>query len=249
MTQKASCRERSASPTMSLLAPRTSTVTVVSLFRQPVILTMRPEPSETSSTRSAWPSFSGTKLSTCATGRQPVVREINSMSLRSTSVMTMIFILARKWSERSLVASRRIDFCTSRTLHPVSLILLQSLRMYLRSSRRMRSMAAYSDTTTLFSMSVFGAERQNWMRPILAFSTRLGAPETLLLFFLKTSPSTSSVSSTVPPTCWTTRMFSLISTLLAVSGLITRSVASTAIGERICESPLTTLELSEVVAA
>jgi len=44
--------------------------------------------------------------------------------------------------------------------------------------------------------SVFGEDKQNWMRPILAFSTLV----TLVFaaFWVRTSPSTSSQSSIVP---------------------------------------------------
>mmetsp|Transcript_11668 Transcript_11668/g.18987 ORF Transcript_11668/g.18987 Transcript_11668/m.18987 type:complete len:285 (+) Transcript_11668:69-923(+) len=160
-THKASCNDRSASPRTNLFDPRQRTVTVLPLFGQPVTLITLPDPRDTSSTSFAWPSFSGRKLSTWATGRHPTVRLMNSISVRSTSLMTMIFIFARKWRERSFVASRKIDFCTSKTLQPESLIFLHNFNMYLRSSRRIRSIAAYSETTTLFSMSVFGAERQN----------------------------------------------------------------------------------------
>ena len=45
--------------------------------------------------------------------------------------------------------------------------------------------------------SVLGGDIQNWMRPILAFSTLVGAPAPTA-FWVKTRPSTNSVSSKVP---------------------------------------------------
>ena len=72
-------------------------------------------------------------------GMQPQVFEMNSTSSRSMSLTTRIFIFARKCSESSLTASRRIDFCTSSTLQPDFWIFLHMSRMYLRSSLRMRS--------------------------------------------------------------------------------------------------------------
>lgn len=47
-----------------------------------------------SSTSAAWPSFSGRMWSTCAMGRQCSVLEMNSMSSRSTSLITRILALA-----------------------------------------------------------------------------------------------------------------------------------------------------------
>mmetsp|Transcript_50773 Transcript_50773/g.140652 ORF Transcript_50773/g.140652 Transcript_50773/m.140652 type:complete len:224 (-) Transcript_50773:635-1306(-) len=204
-TQRASCSERCASSSTSLLEPRTSMEMVRPGLGTPVILTtLLLGPTVTSCTSSAEPSLSAVKESTCATGEQPSVCVMNSMSSRSMSLTTRIFILARKCRLRSLTASRRMDFWMSSTLQPAFWIFLHILRMYLRSSRRMRSMAAYSETTTLFSMSVLGAERQNWMRPTLAFSTRVMAPATWEAFLLKTRPFTSSVSSVVPPRALTT---------------------------------------------
>jgi hypothetical protein len=46
--------------------------------------------------------------------------------------------------------------------------------------------------------SVFGGDMQNCISPIFAFSTLLG-PFTFADFCVNTSPSTNSVSSTVPP--------------------------------------------------
>jgi hypothetical protein len=53
--------------------------------------------------------------------------------------------------------------------------------------------------------SVLGGDMQNCMSPILAFSTFLG-PFTFADFCVNTSPSTNSVSSTVPPSFLMTRM-------------------------------------------
>ena len=69
------------------------------------------------------------------------------------------------------------------------------------------------------------------MSPILAFSMRVGPPAFLMTLWFKTNPSTSSVSSMVPPTFFTIRI-SLRSTFSAVAGLITRMTASTAMGAR-----------------
>merc|ERR1719446_1570877 len=138
-TQSASWSERSDSSRTSRLDALQKSVTVLPLLGTPVTMTTLPSPVTFSSTRSALPSFSAWNVSTLATGRQPHVFEMNSMSSRSMSVTTMIFILARKCSERSLTASRRMDFCTSSTVQPDALIFLHMLRMYWRSSLRMRS--------------------------------------------------------------------------------------------------------------
>mmetsp|Transcript_82834 Transcript_82834/g.234704 ORF Transcript_82834/g.234704 Transcript_82834/m.234704 type:complete len:205 (+) Transcript_82834:960-1574(+) len=99
----------------------------------------------------------------------------------------------------------------------------------------------------LLSMSVFGAERQNWMSPTLAFSTRLGPPAARATFCVSTRPSTSSVSSVVPPSFFTIRM-SWRSTFVAVSGSMTFSTASTAMGASCSEFCATTFEFNEVWA-
>mmetsp|Transcript_15243 Transcript_15243/g.32842 ORF Transcript_15243/g.32842 Transcript_15243/m.32842 type:complete len:221 (-) Transcript_15243:1052-1714(-) len=94
-TQRASCRERSASSSTSLFDPRTTTVAVRPMFGIPVTLTSLEAPTDTSSTSSAWPSFSGFMWSMCAMGRQLSVLEMNSISSRSMSRTTRIFALAR----------------------------------------------------------------------------------------------------------------------------------------------------------
>lgn len=97
------------------------------------LTTFSPEPStSTSSTSSADPSFSAVNESGCATGLQPSVREMNSMSSRSMSLTTMIFILARKCRDRSFSASRRMLFWISTTLQPDFWIFLQSCREQVR---------------------------------------------------------------------------------------------------------------------
>ena len=77
-------------------------------------------------------------------------------------------------------------------------------------------------------MSVLGGDTQNWMNPILAFSTFLG-PLMLAAFCSNTIPSTSSVSSTVPP-IFLMIFMSLRLTLFSLEGSITFSTASTAMG-------------------
>ena len=74
MTQRASWRLRSASSRMRALAPRTTMLTVcpADLCVMPVSLTMRAPEVETSSRRSAVPSFSSVKESMSAMGLQPV---------------------------------------------------------------------------------------------------------------------------------------------------------------------------------
>jgi len=48
-------------------------------------------------------------------------------------------------------------------------------------------------------MSVLGADKQNWINPILAFSIFVGPPAEWDTFLsVKTRPSISSVSSIVP---------------------------------------------------
>mmetsp|Transcript_20586 Transcript_20586/g.55497 ORF Transcript_20586/g.55497 Transcript_20586/m.55497 type:complete len:234 (+) Transcript_20586:1349-2050(+) len=96
-------------------------------------------------------------------------------------------------------------------------------------------------------MSVFGGERQNWMRPILALGTRVGPPATLTTFWLKTRPSMSSVSSMVPPIFLTTAM-SRRSTNECLAGSMMRSMASTARGARMDAFCETTLEFRDVEA-
>ena len=97
-------------------------------------------------------------------------------------------------------------------------------------------------------MSVLGAERQNWMRPILALATLPGPPAEWRARWVKTRPSTSEVSSMVPPSFLTTAM-SFRSTLVAVAGSMTLRMASTASGARMSLLLEMTFELSEVVAA
>mmetsp|Transcript_99085 Transcript_99085/g.308769 ORF Transcript_99085/g.308769 Transcript_99085/m.308769 type:complete len:205 (+) Transcript_99085:883-1497(+) len=99
----------------------------------------------------------------------------------------------------------------------------------------------------LLSMSVFGADKQNWISPILAFSILVGPPATLATFCVSTRPSTSSVSSVVPPNFRTRRM-SWRSTFVAVVGSMTFSTASTAIVASCSELCETTLEFREVCA-
>lgn len=68
---------------------------------------------------------------------------------------------------------------------------------------------------------------------ILAFSMRVGPPAETTTFWLRTTPSTSSVSSIVPPIFLTTRI-SRRSTLEDV-GVTNFETASTAIGESVDE--------------
>merc|ERR1719352_459330 len=87
-TQSASCSERSDSSSTSLFDALHSSETVLPALGTPVILTILPSPVEHSSTRSALPSFSAWNVSMLATGRQPHVLQMNSMSSRSTSLIT-----------------------------------------------------------------------------------------------------------------------------------------------------------------
>merc|ERR1712012_533431 len=134
MTQSASWIDLSASSSTSLLDPRTRTETVRPWFWMPENLTTLLAPAWTSSTRSAVPSISGWKWSKLAMGLQSRVLQTNSMSSRSTSLTTMIFVLERKWMARSLTASLRMDFWMRSTLQPAFLIRLTILRMYCLSS-------------------------------------------------------------------------------------------------------------------
>mmetsp|Transcript_13083 Transcript_13083/g.52187 ORF Transcript_13083/g.52187 Transcript_13083/m.52187 type:complete len:257 (-) Transcript_13083:119-889(-) len=93
-----------------------------------------------------------------------------------------------------------------------------------------------------------GEERQNWMRPILAFSTRAGPLARCTAPWAKIRPLTSFVSSIVPPSFFVMRM-SFSSTLVAVAGSITCRTESTASGASSAAFWDTTLELSEVLAA
>mmetsp|Transcript_30521 Transcript_30521/g.67077 ORF Transcript_30521/g.67077 Transcript_30521/m.67077 type:complete len:250 (+) Transcript_30521:175-924(+) len=88
------------------------------------------------------------------------------------------------------------------------------------------------------------------MRAILALGTWDGPPALLVLPLLKTSPSTSSVSSIVPPICSTMRM-SRRSTLVAASRPSPRRprTESTAMGARRSEFCETTLDDRQVLTA
>lgn len=94
--------------------------------------------------------------------------------------------------------------------------------------------------------SVLGGEMQNWMRPILAFSTFLG-PFTPADFWVNTNPSTNSVSSTVPPS-FSITLISFRSTVVGLCGSTTLRTASTAMGARRLDCWDTTFELREVEA-
>jgi hypothetical protein len=97
MTQSASCRDRSASASTSLLLPWTKTVTVLPAFRIPVIFTtLLVPPVDTSSTRSALARFSGVKWSKLAMGRQLRVYNhyeyFNNFHYMITLLMFRLFI-------------------------------------------------------------------------------------------------------------------------------------------------------------
>lgn len=81
--------------------------------------------------------------------------------------------------------------------------------------------------------SGLGALNWNWIMAILAFSIRVGPPAAMTTFWFRTTPSTSSVSSMVPPTFLTTRM-SRRSTFDEV-GVTRRVTAATAMGARVEE--------------
>mmetsp|Transcript_17327 Transcript_17327/g.52737 ORF Transcript_17327/g.52737 Transcript_17327/m.52737 type:complete len:263 (-) Transcript_17327:19-807(-) len=99
-------------------------------------------------------------------------------------------------------------------------------------------------------MSVLGAERQNWISAIFAFSTRVGPPAAFFAPWPKTMPFTNSVSSTVPPTCLTILM-SFKSTVVSpcVASPKIDSTASTAIGANVSEFCDTTFDDRHVVTA
>mmetsp|Transcript_43180 Transcript_43180/g.99542 ORF Transcript_43180/g.99542 Transcript_43180/m.99542 type:complete len:205 (-) Transcript_43180:219-833(-) len=99
----------------------------------------------------------------------------------------------------------------------------------------------------LLSMSVFGADRQNCISPILAFSMREGPPAACETFCVKTKPSMNSVSSTVPPSFLHSRI-SVKSTFVAVLTSMTFKIASTAMGASLSAYCETTLEFKDVDA-
>mmetsp|Transcript_50087 Transcript_50087/g.92422 ORF Transcript_50087/g.92422 Transcript_50087/m.92422 type:complete len:205 (-) Transcript_50087:222-836(-) len=99
----------------------------------------------------------------------------------------------------------------------------------------------------LLSMSVFGADKQNCIRPIFAFSMRDGPPAACAIFCVKTKPSMNSVSSTVPPS-FLHSLMSDKSTLVAVFASITFKTASTAMGASLSAFCDTTLEFKDVDA-
>ena len=97
-------------------------------------------------------------------------------------------------------------------------------------------------------MSVFGADTQNWINAILAFSIFVGPPAVCLAPRSKTKPRTNSVSSIVPPTCFTI-LTSFRSTFVAVAGSITPNTASNAIGAKTSALLCTTLDARQVLTA
>mmetsp|Transcript_51773 Transcript_51773/g.118978 ORF Transcript_51773/g.118978 Transcript_51773/m.118978 type:complete len:234 (-) Transcript_51773:960-1661(-) len=109
-TQSASWSDRSDSSSTRLLEALQRMVTVLPALGTPVTLTILPSPVDTSCTRSALPSFSAWIVSALAMGMQPHVLQMNSTSSRSISLTTSIFIFARKCSDSSFTASRKIDF-------------------------------------------------------------------------------------------------------------------------------------------
>ena len=99
-------------------------------------------------------------------------------------------------------------------------------------------------------MSGFGLLSWNWHTAILAFSTRDGPPLDVTTFCSSTRPSTSSVSSIVPPTFFTMRISRRSTDSPSpFFGSTIRSTLSTAIGAKTDEYCETTLELRDVVAA
>jgi len=74
---------------------------------------------------------------------------------------------------------------------------------------------------------------------ILAFSIRVGPPAATTTFWLRTTPSTSSVSSIVPPIFFTTRI-SLRSTFeeVGVTSLVTAATAMGASVDEYCDTIL-----------
>lgn len=77
-------------------------------------------------------------LSACFRMGSPVfllhTLQMNSTSSRSISLMHIMFTFLRKCRACTSMASRKIDFCISSTLHFAALIFLTKLRMYARSS-------------------------------------------------------------------------------------------------------------------
>src|SRR3990167_3449476 len=93
----------------------------------------------------------------------------------------------------------------------------------------------------LESISVFGADKQNWTMAILASSILVGPPaEATGLLSPKMIPSHISMSSMVPP-IFSTILMLVRSTFLSTSGLQTFRTASTANGARLEEFWETTL--------
>ena len=100
---------------------------------------------------------------------------------------------------------------------------------------------------TYYSTSVFGALRQNYIKATLGLLILPGPPAACeILLFVKISPSIISVSSIVPLTLFEILM-SLKSTLSVIDGSTILRTASTAIGAKMSEFPLTTLLDKEVL--
>jgi len=79
-------------------------------FNPVTFKTFEPSDYNSCSTKPANPNFSGFIPSIWAIGVAPIVLQINPISSLSTSLITIIFFLAKKWRESSLTASLRIDF-------------------------------------------------------------------------------------------------------------------------------------------
>ncbi len=96
--------------------------------------------------------------------------------------------------------------------------------------------------------SGLGGLSWNWIRPILALSIRIGPPALLSTDWVRTRPSTSSLSSMVPPTFLIIRMF-FRSTLSAVLRSMVLVTELTAMGPSRFEYWETILDESDVFAA
>ena len=93
------------------------------------------------------------------------------------------------------------SWVTDVTAQPTSgpqLHLPETMRTTVHAHTQVSSISTCACKHTKLLTSVLGGEMQNWMSPIFAFSTRVTPPARWEAFWSRTSPSTSSVSSTVP---------------------------------------------------
>ena len=99
ITQRASCRDLSASSMTKEFEPRTNKETVLEFLIPVILKTLLSSESLLNSQRAADPNLSAERWSICATGTHPRVLQMNYTSSLSMSWTTIIPFFARKWRE------------------------------------------------------------------------------------------------------------------------------------------------------